>query len=90
MPNNEIRDIELQISQLMKELAKLQQSNRSNEVNNYKFSTLKRETNLLELFGKKDKLLVIHNMGQGCRYCTLWADGFNGFLPHLESTISVV
>ena len=29
-------------------------------------------------------------MGQGCRYCTLWADGFNGFLPHLESTISVV
>jgi len=29
-------------------------------------------------------------MGQGCRYCTLWADGLNGFLPHLESVISVV
>ncbi len=37
-----------------------------------------------------DRLLVIHNMGQGCRYCTLWADGFNGFLPHLESAMSVV
>ena len=79
MPNNEIRDIEIQIRQLMKKLAKLQQSNRSNEVNNYKFSTLYGETNLVELFGEKDKLLVIHNMGQGCRYCTLWADGFNGF-----------
>ena len=90
MPNNEIRDIELQICQLMEKLAKLQQSNRSNEVNNYKFSTLNGETNLLELFGEKDKLLVIHNMGQGCRYCTLWADGFNGFVQHLESIMSVV
>ena len=28
-------------------------------------------------------------MGQGCRYCTLWGDGINPFLPHLESTLSV-
>jgi len=45
---------------------------------------------LLDLFGDRDRLLMIHNMGQGCRYCTLWADGFNGFLPHLESVLSVV
>ena len=37
MPNNEIRDIELQIHQLMEKVAKLQQSNLSNEVNNYRF-----------------------------------------------------
>ena len=90
MPNNEIRDIEQQIHTLMERLAKLQQSNRGNEVINYSFSTIEGEINLLDLFGEKDKLLLIHNMGQGCRYCTLWADGFNGFLPHLESTISVV
>ncbi len=29
-------------------------------------------------------------MGQGCRYCTVWADGFIGFLPHLENAMSVV
>jgi predicted dithiol-disulfide oxidoreductase (DUF899 family) len=29
-------------------------------------------------------------MGQACRYCTLWADGLNGFLPHLEDRFSVV
>ena len=33
---------------------------------------------LSELFGDSDELLVIHNMGKGCAYCTLWADGFNG------------
>ena len=90
MPNNEIRDIEQKIHTLMERLAKLQKSNRGNEVINYSFSTIEGEINLLDLFGEKDKLLLIHNMGQGCRYCTLWADGFNGFLPHLESTISVV
>ena len=90
MPNNEIRDIEQKIHTLMERLAKLQQSNRGNEVINYSFSTIEGEINLLDLFGEKDKLLLIHNMGQDCRYCTLWADGFNGFLPHLESTISVV
>ena len=35
-----------------------------------------------------DRLLMIHNMGEACRYCTLWADGFNGFLPHLEDALS--
>ncbi|MBC8255850.1 MAG: DUF899 family protein [Candidatus Marinimicrobia bacterium] len=90
MANNEIREIEQQIHQLMEKLASLQQSNRGNEVKNYSFSTLEGKTNLIELFGENDKLLLIHNMGQGCRYCTLWADGFNGFVPHLESTMSVV
>ena len=90
MANNEIRDIEQKIRTLMEKLALLQQTNRGDKVKNYSFSTLEGETNLLELFGKNDKLLLIHNMGQGCRYCTLWADGLNGFIPHLESTLSMV
>ena len=90
MPNNEIRAIEQQIRQLMEKLAKLQKTRHGGEVNNYKFSTLNGKTTLLDLFGEKDKLLLIHNMGQGCRYCTLWADGFNGFVQHIESTMSVV
>lgn len=32
---------------------------------------------------------MIHNMGQGCRYCTLWADGINGVLQHLEDAMAV-
>jgi len=60
------------------------------EVNNYTFNTFDGEVTLLDLFADKNKLLVIHNMGQGCRFCTLWADGFNGLLQHLESAMSVV
>jgi predicted dithiol-disulfide oxidoreductase (DUF899 family) len=44
---------------------------------------------LSELFGDRSDLLVIHSMGHECSYCTLWADGFNGLLPHLESRAAV-
>lgn len=40
---------------------------------------------LSELFGGKSDLLVIHNMGRSCPYCTLWADGFNGMVHHFEN-----
>lgn len=38
---------------------------------------------LSALFGDKSELVVVHNMGASCAYCTLWADGFNGLYPHL-------
>ncbi len=40
---------------------------------------------IADLFGDNEELLLIHNMGSGCAYCTLWADGFNGSLPYLAS-----
>jgi predicted dithiol-disulfide oxidoreductase (DUF899 family) len=45
---------------------------------------------LSDLFGDKDTLFVIHNMGASCRYCTLWADGFNGVFDHLRSRAAFV
>ena len=39
---------------------------------------------LSELFGDKPDLMLIFNMGTGCKYCTLWADGFNGMAHHLQ------
>ncbi|MBN4071851.1 DUF899 family protein [bacterium AH-315-F18] len=46
--------------------------------------------NLSALFGDRDDLIVIQNMGASCPYCTLWADGFIGLLPHMENRASVV
>ncbi len=43
-----------------------------------------------ELFGDKKDLIVIHNMGKGCRYCTLWADEINGISKHLENRSALV
>lgn len=85
-----IADIESQIYELNVQLNELRRENAGREVKNYSFETLDGKVSLIDLFGAQDKLLVIHNMGQGCRYCTLWADGLNGFLPHLESAMSVV
>ncbi len=39
---------------------------------------------LSDLFGDHDELLVVHNMGSGCAWCTLWADGFNGLAKPLH------
>ena len=91
MADSEIQALEQQIFELNMKLVELRKNSSSDEeVPNYTFQTQSGDTSLLELFGDNDKLLVIHNMGQGCRYCTLWADGFNGFVPHLESAMSVV
>jgi predicted dithiol-disulfide oxidoreductase (DUF899 family) len=45
---------------------------------------------LSQLFGDQRYLFVIHNMGRGCEYCTIWADGFNGVLPQLQSRAAFV
>lgn len=60
------------------------------EVEDYALSTSEGTTRLTALFGAKDDLIVIHNMGASCRYCTLWADGFNGVYPHLADRAAFV
>ncbi|NNF15150.1 MAG: DUF899 family protein [Gammaproteobacteria bacterium] len=90
MSAHAIQDLEKQIYDLTLELNKLRQSNPRQAVKNYTFDTVDGQVTLLDLFAGKDQLLAVHNMGQGCRYCTLWGDGFNPFLPHLESAMSVV
>ena len=90
MANTEIPELEKQIFELTSKLNELRKTSAGDEVRDYEFSTIDGATSLLKMFGDKKQLLLIHNMGQGCRYCTLWADGFNGFLQHLESVMSVV
>ena len=90
MVNTEISEVEKQIYKLTAKLKQLRISLGGDKVRNYSFATINGETSLLDLFGDRKQLLLIHNMGQGCRYCTLWADGFNGFVKHLESVMSVV
>jgi predicted dithiol-disulfide oxidoreductase (DUF899 family) len=90
MSSERIIELERNIGELIAELNALRKTNPGTPVPNYTFATLTGQVTLLELFGGKDKLLAIHNMGQGCRYCTLWADGLNGLLAHLESALSVV
>ncbi len=89
-PQNEIQKMENQIFELTQKLEKLRKDAVPIAVKNYAFQNLDGTVHLLDLFAGKDVLFAIHNMGQGCRYCTTWADGINGFLQHLESQFSVV
>jgi len=54
-------------------------------VDDFVLQNLAGPVRLSELFGRHEDLIVIHNMGKGCPYCTLWADGLSGMVPYFES-----
>jgi predicted dithiol-disulfide oxidoreductase (DUF899 family) len=56
----------------------------------YVLSTSEGPVRLSKLFGAKKDLIVVHNMGRQCRYCTMWADGFNSLYPHLADRAAFV
>ena len=89
MATDEIAQLQQQIMEKTARLRELQAGHAGTEVRNYAFETLSGPATLRDLFAGKDKLLLIHNMGQACRYCTLWGDGLNPFVSHLESVLAV-
>jgi len=88
MPNSvllsQIETLEKEILEKKDQLTELRKSVPDKLVKNYSFETSNpQKTTLLELFGDKKELILIHNMGKSCSYCTMWADGFNGVFHHL-------
>lgn len=89
MSLEEIQKLEKEMYANYEKLVKLRRDTPLTEVSNYEFKTEAGTIDLLSMFGNKETLFVIHNMGQTCPYCTLWADGLNSFLPHLENQFSI-
>ena len=83
--------LEKKLRLLKQELAALRQSMAPQPVSDY---TLRAhdgsDVRLSEMFGAHDDLILVHNMGRGCSYCTMWADGFNGLTKHLENRAGFV
>ena len=69
---SEISSLSAQIFELTTRLHELQKGNSGSRVPNYPFETQLGRTTLLDLFAGQDTLMLIHNMGQGCRWCTVW------------------
>jgi predicted dithiol-disulfide oxidoreductase (DUF899 family) len=80
---SKIREKDEQLTELKKELA-------HQDVQEYEFETIDGKISLSALFADKEDLIVIHNMGKHCAYCTMWADGFNGVLQHIRNRTSFV
>jgi predicted dithiol-disulfide oxidoreductase (DUF899 family) len=59
-------------------------------VQDYELQGREGSVRLSEMFGDKQDLILIHNMGSECPYCTMWADEFNGVLRHLQDRAGFV
>lgn len=86
----EIQALERELLEKSQRLAELKRAAPRERVRDYRLAGWDGETTLSSLFGGKRDLIVIHNMGKGCRYCTLWADGFNGVWRHLANRAGFV
>jgi len=78
------------IEALHKEMRDVQAAIEPQPVEDYVFEGQDGPVTLSALFGDKDDLFVIHNMGTSCPACTMWADGFNGVYDHLANRATFV
>lgn len=87
----EIEAVEEEIRKLHERLNELRRGRGPELVEDYSFTNSEGETvSLSSLFQGRQDLILVHNMGSQCPYCTLWADGFNGVLSHIENRAAFV
>jgi predicted dithiol-disulfide oxidoreductase (DUF899 family) len=72
-----------EITALREKMRALQAEIEPEPVTDYELTGAAGKAHLSQLFGDKQDLFVIHNMGTSCPGCTMWADGFNGVYHHL-------
>ncbi|MEO8665857.1 MAG: DUF899 family protein [Ignavibacteria bacterium] len=88
---DELKDIEQKIEELRKKRIELNSKLAEMDVKDY---TLKdregKDVRLSEMFGDNEHLVLIHNMGRACSYCTMWADGFKDTYKEIEKKVPFV
>ncbi len=88
--NEQIQTLERQIGELTEQLFAERAKAEPVPVADFKFETANGPISLFNLFGDKNELIIIHNMGKSCPYCTMWADGLMGSKRHIESRCALV
>lgn len=78
--NEEIQRLSKELREKQQELVEARRKLPLEEIADYTFKNREgADVKLSDLFDERDELLVMHNMGKACVYCTMWADGFRGF-----------
>jgi predicted dithiol-disulfide oxidoreductase (DUF899 family) len=81
--NGKLADYRRQIAAIREKMRDTLATVEPQEVQDYEFATVAGQVRLSSLFGDHEDLILIHNMGRSCAYCTLWADGYNGIHQHV-------
>jgi predicted dithiol-disulfide oxidoreductase (DUF899 family) len=89
--DDRIEELREQIWTKKQELRALYREREPELVEDYRLETeLGEALRLSELFGDSDDLLLVHNMGRTCSYCTMWADGLVGLQRHIRRRAAFV
>src|SRR5262249_27031844 len=88
--NEQIAQYRRQIGDLREKMRAARAAVEPEEVKDYELQSADGAVKLSQLFGGKDTLFVVHNMGASCPNCTMWADGFNGVFDHLRDRAAFV
>jgi len=87
-PNEQIAILQKEIAEKQATLKQLLKTKNPLDLSKFKLKDQEGNTvSVMDLFSETDQIMVIHNMGKSCVYCTLWADGFNGFNEHFNDRI---
>lgn len=87
----EIEALEKELLEKQQQLADLKKEMPRQPVENYPFDNWSgTKSTLADFFGDHKYLVLIHNMGQKCKYCTMWANGFEGIYHHFSDKAGFV
>lgn len=89
--DKKLRKLSEEIAELRKKYIKISAKQAKMDVTDYVLKdTEGKDVKLSEMFGDKENLILVHNMGKACSYCTLWADGFSGEAYYIEKKAAFV
>ena len=88
--NGKLADYRRQIAAIREKMRETLTTVEPQVVKDYEFANADGQVRLSELFDGHEDLILIHNMGVSCSYCTLWADGYNGIHPHVVTRAGFV
>lgn len=84
---NELKQLSEQIAELRKREIELKQKWGACDVEDYLLHDNDGPVRLSAAFGQHDTMVLVHNMGKNCPYCTLWADGFESLYSYIEDGV---
>lgn len=88
--NERIQELEQRMYKLAQELFAERAKAEPEPVSDYSFASTNGSVTLSELFGDKTELIISHNMGSFCSYCTMWADCLEGSKKIIETRCALV